>query len=77
MAWLRGWIDGHPQWSRKRLARELCQRWEWVDGRGRLKDFAARSPANLFAPLDMAAQPQPPLVSDWAQARLFLAEALK
>jgi hypothetical protein len=43
LAWLRGWIEGHPQWSRKRLARELCQRWQWVDGRGRLKDFAARS----------------------------------
>jgi hypothetical protein len=43
MAWLRGWIQGHRRWSRKRLARELCQRWQWVDGRGRLKDFAARS----------------------------------
>ena len=43
MAWLRGWIEGHPQWSRKCLARELCQKWQWVDGQGRLKDFAARS----------------------------------
>ena len=43
MARLRGWIEGHPQWSRKRLARELCQRWQWVNGQGRLKDFAARS----------------------------------
>jgi hypothetical protein len=43
LAWLQGWIEGHRQWSRKRLARELCQRWQWVDGRGRLKDFAARS----------------------------------
>ena len=43
MAWLGGWIQEHPEWSRKRLARELCQRWEWVDGRGRRKDFAARS----------------------------------
>jgi hypothetical protein len=33
----------HPQWSRKRLARELCLQWQWFDGRGRLKDFAARS----------------------------------
>lgn len=40
---LQSWIDEHPQWSRKRIARELCQRWQWVDGRGRLKDFAARS----------------------------------
>lgn len=43
MEWLAGWIRERPQWSRKRLARELCQRWQWVDGRGRLKDFAARS----------------------------------
>ena len=43
LSWLAGWIKGHPQWSRKRLARELCQRWQWVDGQGRLKDFAARS----------------------------------
>jgi hypothetical protein len=43
LAWLGGWIEGHRQWSRKRLARELCQRWQWVDGQGRLKDLAARS----------------------------------
>lgn len=43
---LRGlarWIDEHPDWSRKRLARELCEWWDWRDGCGRLKDFAARS----------------------------------
>ncbi len=43
---LRGlarWIDEHPDWSRKRLARELCESWSWRDQRGRLKDFAARS----------------------------------
>jgi hypothetical protein len=43
MSWVAGWIHAHPEWSRKRLARELCQHWQWVDGRGRLKDFAARS----------------------------------
>ena len=41
--WLAQWIQEHPQWSRKRLARELCERWSWRDQRGRLKDFAARS----------------------------------
>ncbi len=41
--WLARWIEAHPQWSRKRLARELCERWGWRDHRGRLKDFAARS----------------------------------
>ena len=43
LAWLRGWLEAQPHGSRKRLARELCQRWQWMDGRGRLKDFAARS----------------------------------
>lgn len=43
VAWLRSWIDGNPGWSRKQIARELCRQWNWVDGRGRLKDFAARS----------------------------------
>ena len=41
--WLRGWIQAHPQWSRKRLARQLCELWQWRDERGRIKDFAARS----------------------------------
>jgi hypothetical protein len=41
--WLRDWMAAHPHYSRKRLARELCQQWQWRDGRGRLKDFAARS----------------------------------
>ena len=43
LAWLPQWIGAHPQWSRKRLARELCAQWDWRDARGRLKDFAARS----------------------------------
>jgi len=41
--WLGDWIGAHPDWSRKRLAQELCRAWDWRDGRGRLKDFAARS----------------------------------
>ena len=43
MAWLREWIGLHPAWSRKRLSRELCQQWNWRNGGGQLKDFAARS----------------------------------
>jgi hypothetical protein len=41
LSWLARWIEEHPEWSRKRLARELCERWGWRDQRGRLKDFAA------------------------------------
>jgi len=43
LTWIRNWVDEQPRGSRKRLARELCQRWAWVDERGRVKDFAARS----------------------------------
>jgi Domain of unknown function (DUF4338) len=41
--WLREWIADHSQWSRRRLSRELCQEWDWRNGRGAIKDFAARS----------------------------------
>jgi hypothetical protein len=41
--WLRGALATHRDWSRKRLARELCHRWQWRTPQGRLKDFAARS----------------------------------
>jgi len=41
--WLRHTIAAQPHWSRKRLARELCQRWQWRTVPGRWKDFAARS----------------------------------
>ena len=43
LSWLRDWIASHREWSRKRLARELCVLWDWRDARERLKDFAARS----------------------------------
>jgi hypothetical protein len=36
-------VAEHFGWSRKRLARELCTLWDWRDGQGRIKDFAARS----------------------------------
>jgi hypothetical protein len=40
---LKQWIDERPGWSRKRLAKGLCEHWQWRDARGRFKDFAARS----------------------------------
>jgi hypothetical protein len=43
LVWLRQWIGDHSQWSRKRLSRELCLEWDWRNGRGRIKDFAARA----------------------------------
>lgn len=43
VGWLKSWVAEHPDWSRKRLAKELCTLWDWRDGQGRIKDFAARS----------------------------------
>jgi len=43
LSWLRQWIGQHADWSRRRLSRELCQHWDWRNGRGELKDFAGRS----------------------------------
>jgi hypothetical protein len=40
---LKRWIEEQAGWSRKRLAKGLCEHWQWRDARGRLKDFAARS----------------------------------
>ena len=43
LEWLQGWTSERRDWSRKRLAQELCRCWEWRNAQGRLKDFAARS----------------------------------
>ena len=43
LEWLRQWIAEHFDWSRCRLARELCRLWSWQTATGQLKDFAARS----------------------------------
>jgi hypothetical protein len=43
LQWLKGWMGAQRDWSRKRLARELCVKWEWRNERGQLKDFAART----------------------------------
>jgi len=36
-------IDAHPEWSRHRVAKDLCERWQWRTALGQLKTFAARS----------------------------------
>ena len=40
---VRSLLAGHPAWSRWRLSRVLCERWNWRNGAGELKDMAARS----------------------------------
>lgn len=39
---VRTWIAENPGWSRYRLSRELCRRWQWVRPNGQLADMAAR-----------------------------------
>lgn len=43
LAELQALIDEHPEWSRHRIARELCQAWEWCTCAGQAKTFAART----------------------------------
>ncbi|MEK9134191.1 MAG: Druantia anti-phage system protein DruA [Pseudomonadota bacterium] len=43
LAWLQDWIRQHRDWSRGRLAFELCRQWDWRTPTGRLKNYAARS----------------------------------
>jgi hypothetical protein len=33
----------HGDWGRTRLSEELCRRWDWRNGRGQIKDMAART----------------------------------
>ena len=40
---VRGLIAEQPDWSRRRLALELCRRWQWHNAAGQIKDMAARS----------------------------------
>jgi len=43
LAQVRGLIAGQPNWSRRRLALELCRQWQWHNASGQIKDMAARS----------------------------------
>ncbi len=40
---VRHWLETEPGWNRTRLSRELCRRWDWRNGAGRLKDMACRT----------------------------------
>jgi hypothetical protein len=43
LALIRGLLSENPSWNRTRLSRELCERWEWRNAKGRLKDMACRT----------------------------------
>lgn len=67
LLWLRQWIADHPHWSRKRLARELCRQWDWRNGRGQLKDFAAGAFLAKLAARDLLLLPR--LQLQWSHPR--------
>jgi hypothetical protein len=43
LAQVRGLIAERADWSRRRLALELCRQWQWRNAAGQIKDMAARS----------------------------------
>jgi hypothetical protein len=43
VAQVRSLLATHPEWSRYRLSRELCQLWDWRSLTGQIKDMAART----------------------------------
>src|ERR1035438_10221281 len=65
--WLRRWIDLHPHWSRKRLAREFCLRWQWLDG-WRFEGFLPRRGADRARRLgEIAVAPHPSVIYESPQ----------
>jgi len=40
---IRRLLHENPSWNRTQLSRELCRRWNWINGRGRIKDMACRT----------------------------------
>lgn len=36
-------VQNHPDWSRRRLSRELCVNWDWRNAKGELRDIACRT----------------------------------
>ena len=42
IALIEGLTNSNPNWSRTRLSRELCLRWNWRNAAGNLKDMSCR-----------------------------------
>ena len=46
LEWIAQYVAENPSARRKRIAITLCEHWEWKNGRGHLKEMAARSLLN-------------------------------
>lgn len=51
IAQIRGWLQSHPGWSRRRLSEEVAREWQWRTPTGQLKDIAARDLLNRLEAL--------------------------
>ena len=49
LCWIKCYRETHPEARRKRIAIALCEHWQWRNGRGHLKEMAARSLLNRLS----------------------------
>jgi hypothetical protein len=61
LTFLRALLAQHPHWNRTTLSRQLCERWDWRNGAGRLKDMAARTLLRKLQARGLLALPPPAL----------------
>ena len=43
LGFIRGLLEDHPDWSRWKLSKVLCEAWNWRNAAGQLKDMAGRT----------------------------------
>ncbi len=43
LSWLRSIVRDHPDWTRHKITKHICEQWDWRTHTGQLKTFAARS----------------------------------
>lgn len=59
IVFIRQLIRDHPNWHRTRLSQEVCRGWNWTNGKGNLKDMAARSLLRKLDAQGLIALPAP------------------
>jgi hypothetical protein len=67
IAFLRQYITDHPELSRWKLSRQLCQAWQWKQANGALRDMVCRG---LLLTLDRAGKIQLPPIRRRVRNRL-------
>src|SRR5579871_3072483 len=67
IAFLRQYIVDHPELSRWKLSRQLCEAWQWKQANGVLRDMVCRG---LLLTLDRAGEIQLPPVRRRVRNRL-------